>query len=120
MAGALCLNTLRRFACVGIAATCSFMVTDCLAADLTVVNSMPIKALPIADYDWTGFYVARLRLGKLELGGYGRRRQRLRLPKLLARGGNRYVLPNATAPHLDSTANGGKRDMVPAAHFSRD
>lgn len=33
------------------------MVTDCLAADLTVVNSMPLKAPPIADYDWTAFYV---------------------------------------------------------------
>ena len=30
-------------ACVGIAATCSFMVTDCLAADLTVLPQLLIN-----------------------------------------------------------------------------
>ena len=33
------------------------MVTDSLAGDLPVANSMPLKASPIADYDWSGFYV---------------------------------------------------------------
>jgi hypothetical protein len=38
------------------------------------------------------------------------------------RGGNRYVLPNATAPHLDSTKNtgttayGAKRPFIPKQH----
>jgi high affinity Mn2+ porin len=40
-----------------LAATCFFAVTDCLAADIAVSNSMPLKAPPIADYDWTGLYV---------------------------------------------------------------
>src|ERR1700674_2891455 len=38
------------------AATCSF-VTGCLAAEISVVGSMPLKAPPIATYDWSGFYV---------------------------------------------------------------
>jgi high affinity Mn2+ porin len=33
------------------------MTADSLAADLPVVNSMPFKAPPIANYDWSGFYV---------------------------------------------------------------
>jgi high affinity Mn2+ porin len=47
------------------------MVTDCLAADVAVPNSisMPLKALPIANYDWSGFYVG----GHVGYGrGYGR------------------------------------------------
>jgi high affinity Mn2+ porin len=45
-------------ACVGIAATCFFMVADCQAADFPLVNSMPVKAPPVASlYDWSGFYV---------------------------------------------------------------
>jgi high affinity Mn2+ porin len=55
MTGALCFYKKVLIACVGIAATC-LIVTECLAADLPV-NSMPLKAPPIADYDWTGFYV---------------------------------------------------------------
>ena len=43
--------------CVGILAACLFMATDCAAADLTVINPMPLKAPPIANYDWSGFYV---------------------------------------------------------------
>lgn len=38
------------------AATCSF-VTSCLAAEISAVGSRPLKALPIATYDWSGFYV---------------------------------------------------------------
>src|ERR1700720_1780312 len=37
--------------------TCLFIVTTCLAADISVVSSMPPKAPPIAKYDWSGFYV---------------------------------------------------------------
>jgi high affinity Mn2+ porin len=37
--------------------TCLFIVTTCLAADISVVSSMPLKAPPIAKYDWSGFYV---------------------------------------------------------------
>jgi high affinity Mn2+ porin len=33
------------------------MTADSLAADLPAVNSMPLKAPPIANYDWSGFYV---------------------------------------------------------------
>jgi high affinity Mn2+ porin len=47
------------------------MVTDCLAADVAFPNSisMPLKALPIANYDWSGFYVG----GHVGYGrGYGR------------------------------------------------
>jgi high affinity Mn2+ porin len=39
-----------------LAVTC-LTVTDGLAADLPVVNPMPLKAPPITNYDWTGFYV---------------------------------------------------------------
>jgi high affinity Mn2+ porin len=34
-----------------------FYVTTCPAADISVVSSMPLKAPPIAKYDWSGFYV---------------------------------------------------------------
>jgi high affinity Mn2+ porin len=47
------------------------MVTDCLAADVTFPNSIsiPLKALPIVNYDWSGFYVG----GHVGYGrGYGR------------------------------------------------
>jgi len=44
------------------------------------------------------------------------------------RGGNRYVLPNATAPHLDSTnrvlvgttASGAKRPFIRKRHLVTD
>jgi high affinity Mn2+ porin len=32
-------------------------MTDCLAADIAFPNSMPLKPPPIANYDWSGFYV---------------------------------------------------------------
>jgi high affinity Mn2+ porin len=32
-------------------------MTDCLAADIPFPNSMPLKSPPIANYDWSGFYV---------------------------------------------------------------
>src|SRR5258706_4138642 len=37
------------------------------------------------------------------------------------RGGNRYVLPNATAPHLDSTryGHGGMSDLSPLSGVKR-
>src|ERR1017187_8052393 len=34
------------------------------------------------------------------------------------RGGNRYVLPNATAPHLDSTKNGPRGPETPLLIYS--
>jgi high affinity Mn2+ porin len=41
-----------------IAAMCLFTVTDCLAADIAVTNSMPLKASPVSQsYDWSGLYV---------------------------------------------------------------
>jgi high affinity Mn2+ porin len=40
-----------------IAATCFFLTGDCLAADIALPDSMPPKAPPIANYDWSGFYV---------------------------------------------------------------
>src|SRR5258706_12795960 len=38
------------------------------------------------------------------------------------RGGNRYVLPNTTAPHLDSTRNGlpAMSDLSPLSAFKAD
>src|SRR6202142_1608350 len=39
------------------AAPSLFFVTTCLAADISVVSSMRLKAPPIASYDWSGFYV---------------------------------------------------------------
>ena len=39
------------------AIACLFYVTTCLAAEVSVVSSMPLKAPPIANYDWSGFYV---------------------------------------------------------------
>jgi hypothetical protein len=44
-------------ACGCIVATCFFSMTDCLAADIPFPNSMPLKSPPIANYDWSGFYV---------------------------------------------------------------
>jgi high affinity Mn2+ porin len=32
-------------------------MADCLAAEVAFPNSTPLKALPIANYDWSGFYV---------------------------------------------------------------
>jgi high affinity Mn2+ porin len=40
-----------------IAATTCFFVTSGLAAGIPVASSMPLKAPPIANYDWSGFYV---------------------------------------------------------------
>ncbi|MGA2292389.1 carbohydrate porin [Bradyrhizobium sp.] len=56
-------------ACIGIAATGFFIVTDCPAADLPVVVSpAPLKARPTVNYDWSGFYVG----GHVGYGrGYG-------------------------------------------------
>jgi high affinity Mn2+ porin len=36
---------------------CRFIVSTCLAGDISVVGSMPLKAPPIANDDWSGFYV---------------------------------------------------------------
>jgi high affinity Mn2+ porin len=47
------LRTLGRVAAVGV-----FTSTYCHAADMSVVNAMPVKAPPIPQaYDWSGFYV---------------------------------------------------------------
>src|SRR5258708_30614282 len=44
-------------------------MADCLAADVAFPSSIPLKALPIANYDWSGFYVG----GHVGYGrGYGR------------------------------------------------
>src|SRR5271169_2266490 len=43
-------------ACGCIAAT-HLLVADCLAAEVDFPNSIPLKAPPIANYDWSGFYV---------------------------------------------------------------
>jgi high affinity Mn2+ porin len=51
------------------ATACLFYVTTCLAAEISVVSSMPLKAPPIANYDWSGFYVG----GHI---GYGRGNRR--------------------------------------------
>src|SRR6516165_9483245 len=40
-----------------IAATSSISMVNCFAAEVAVPSAMPIKAPPIASYDWTGFYV---------------------------------------------------------------
>src|SRR5258708_18386531 len=45
------------FVCACIAATCFFSMADCLAADVAFPSSIPLKAPPIANYDWSGFYV---------------------------------------------------------------
>jgi hypothetical protein len=45
------------FVCGCIAATRFFSIADCLAADGASPNSMPLKAPPIANYDWSGLYV---------------------------------------------------------------
>jgi high affinity Mn2+ porin len=36
---------------------CLLFMANCRAADMAVVNAMPLKAPAIANYDWTGFYV---------------------------------------------------------------
>src|SRR5215469_5099806 len=38
------------------AATSLFFATICLAADVSVVGTMPLKAPLIPNYDWSGFY----------------------------------------------------------------
>ena len=43
-------------ACGCIAAT-YVLTADCLAADVAFPYSIPLKAPPIANYDWSGFYV---------------------------------------------------------------
>jgi high affinity Mn2+ porin len=46
----------RALGCV--AAACLATVTWCHAADMSVVNAMPLKAPPLSQsYDWSGFYV---------------------------------------------------------------
>src|SRR6266849_2125803 len=60
-------TTLLAWVC--IAATCFFLMADCLAADVAFPSSKPLKAPPIANYDWSGFYVG----GHVGYGrGYGR------------------------------------------------
>jgi high affinity Mn2+ porin len=51
-------KTIDKILFASVAATaCPFFVTTCLAADISVVSTMPLKAPPIASYDWSGFYV---------------------------------------------------------------
>lgn len=49
------VETILR-ACGCIAATCLSTVAGCLAADVAVVNSMPLKAPAIENFDWSGYY----------------------------------------------------------------
>jgi high affinity Mn2+ porin len=63
-----CIKTIL-IACGSVAATTFISVVDCLAADVAVPSLMPVKAPPIASYDWSGFYVG----GHLGYSrGYGR------------------------------------------------
>jgi high affinity Mn2+ porin len=51
-------KTIDKILLASVAATtCRFFVTTCLAADISVVSSMPLKAPLIANYDWSGFYL---------------------------------------------------------------
>src|ERR1700730_17644595 len=50
-------KTIDQILLAGVTTTCLSIVTTCLAADMSVVSSMPLKAPPIANYDWSGFYV---------------------------------------------------------------
>jgi high affinity Mn2+ porin len=43
--------------CGSVAAMCLLFMANCRAADMAVVNAMPLKAPAIANYDWAGFYV---------------------------------------------------------------
>jgi high affinity Mn2+ porin len=50
-------KTIDKIRLASVAATTCSFVTGCLAAEISVVGSMPLKAPPIANYDWSGFYV---------------------------------------------------------------
>jgi high affinity Mn2+ porin len=50
-------KTIDKIRLASVAATTCFFVTGCLAAEIAVVGSMPLKAPPVATYDWSGFYV---------------------------------------------------------------
>jgi high affinity Mn2+ porin len=51
-------KTIDKMLFASVAGTaCPFFVTTCLAADISVVSTMPLKAPLIANYDWSGFYV---------------------------------------------------------------
>src|SRR6202158_399230 len=50
-------KTIDKIRLASVAATTCSFVTSCLAAEISVVGSRPLKALPIATYDWSGFYV---------------------------------------------------------------
>jgi high affinity Mn2+ porin len=53
-----CVKLLIKYVSPSVAATtCLVFATTCLAADISVVSPMPLKAPPIASYDWSGFYV---------------------------------------------------------------
>src|SRR5258708_34133030 len=67
------------FVCGCIAATCFFLIADCLAADVALPNAMSLKAPPIANNDWRGLYAG----GHV---GYGRGPRR-----------NNHFEPNPTA-----------------------
>jgi len=60
------------FVCGCIAATCFFLIADCLAADVALPNAMSLKAPPIANNDWSGLYAG----GHVGYGrGHGRNNQ---------------------------------------------
>jgi high affinity Mn2+ porin len=60
------LRTINKIVLANVAAAASlFFATICLAADVSVVGTMPLKGPPIPNYDWSGFYLG----GNV---GYGR------------------------------------------------
>ena len=51
------LRTINKLVLANVAAATSlFFAAICLAADASVVGTMPFKAPPILNYDWSGFY----------------------------------------------------------------
>jgi high affinity Mn2+ porin len=50
-------KTIDKIRLASVAATTCSFVTSCLAAEISVVGSRPLKIPPIATYDWSGFYV---------------------------------------------------------------
>ena len=50
------LRTFNKALANVAAATGLFFATVCMAADVSILGTMPFKALPIPNYDWSGFY----------------------------------------------------------------
>jgi high affinity Mn2+ porin len=50
-------NIIDKILFASVSASMCFFATSCLAAEIPVAGLMPLKAPPIANYDWSGFYV---------------------------------------------------------------